>query len=116
MIIHTLGRVILMLISFKYLKICKTYFYYELLYMLLETLLPPSELSAYYNRRFILQRSYENFSYFYFDLWPSVGCSLVTTIMSPIIRKVVYDEELDSDSMGQTAMLMLYQSLVLVSI
>ena len=116
MIIHTLGRVILMLISFKYLKICKTYFYYELLYMLLETLLPPSELSAYYNRRFILQRSYENFSYFYFDLWPSVGCSLVTTIMNPIIRKVVYDEELDSDSMGQTAMLMLYQSLVLVSI
>ena len=54
MIIHTLGRVILMLISFKYLRICKTYFYYELLYMLLETLLPPSALSAYYNRRFIL--------------------------------------------------------------
>lgn len=105
-----------MLISFKYLRICKTYFYYELLYMLLETLLPPSALSAYYNRRFILQRSYENFSYFYFDLWPSVGCSLVTTIMSPIIRKVVYDEELDSDSMGQTVMLMLYQFLVLIGI
>ena len=94
-IIHTLGRVILMLISFKYLRICKMYFYYELLYMLFETLLPPTALSAYYNRLLILHRSYENFSYFYFDLWPSVSCSLITTIMNPIIRKVVYDEELD---------------------
>ena len=93
MIIHTIGRVILMLVSFKYLKICKVYFYYELLYTLFELLIPPSVLSAYYNRNFILQRSYENFSYFYFDLWPSLGCSLATTMMSPIIRKVVYDED-----------------------
>ena len=54
MILHIIGRVILMLVSFKYLKICKFYFYYEMLYMLLETLIPPSVLSPYYNRAFIL--------------------------------------------------------------
>ena len=117
MILHIIGRVILMLVSFKYLKICKFYFYYEMLYMLLETLIPPSVLSPYYNRAFILQKSYENFSYFYFELWPSLFCSLATTMMSPLIRKLVYDEGIKEDyTLPQTLIQMMYQSIVLISI
>ena len=36
----TVGRAILMLISFKYQSVCKLYLYYDVIYSLVEMLLP----------------------------------------------------------------------------
>ena len=77
MFIFSAGRIVLLLISMKYLAICKTYFYYELILVMIEQFLPLNENIGTANTRILLMQTL-NFLLHYFDWWPSMICALLT--------------------------------------
>ena len=88
-------RVILLLISFKYLKVCKYYIY---LYTIMISLdfLHPLELD-YGNQSWIL--SLTNiiiFILFYFEFWSSLFCNIFLQIVLMFVRSYIYSDEINS--------------------
>ena len=106
-ITFTLGRIILVLISIKNLRVCKLYFYYEQI-VFLSSLLMPIGMSAEDQNELNLVGNLRNFSYFYFDLWPCVICTMLTQNLAPVLRSLMYvDEHYNATVIGTTIILML---------
>ena len=66
------GRMVLLLISIKCLSITKIYFYYELLVVLVKQCLLPQDQDTHRGNLFLNHVQQNNFSEFYFHLWPSL--------------------------------------------
>ena len=75
-IVFTIGRLILILISVKHLRICKIYFYYEQILFLCSIAMPLGMTADMQNDMSLVENQ-KNFSYFYYDLWPSLICTLI---------------------------------------
>ena len=75
-IVFTIGRLILILISVKHLRICKIYFYYEQVLFLCYLAMPLGMTADMQNDMSLVENE-KNFSYFYYDLWPSLICTLI---------------------------------------
>ena len=78
MIILTFGRLIFIFISIKKLAICKTYIYYQVIYILLEEFLPRDYGDM--QLKLLMANNIMNFSLLYFSFWPSVICMLTTQV------------------------------------
>ena len=90
----------------KNLKVCKMYYYYEQL-IFLSSMLMPLGWTADFQNDWNLIENQMNFTYFYFDLWPSLLCSMVTQLLTPVSRMLVYEEEIDSSVMFMTLLTIL---------
>ena len=95
MIVFLAVRVILLMISVKYLKVCK---YYIFLYTLIISLdfYHPIEID-FANQAWIL--SLTNiiiFILFYFEFWSSLFCNLATQILLVVARRYIYHDAIDS--------------------
>ena len=65
----SIGRVILLLISFKKLSICKFYIYYQVVYILLELCLPRDYGDM--QLKLLMDNNVMSFCLLYMDFWPS---------------------------------------------
>ena len=83
-----------MLVSVKKLRICRMYFYYELLFIVVEQMLPIPIEAETANMKLILKLQL-NFILTYFDFWPSLACSLVTMLLHFSVRAPIYKEAID---------------------
>ena len=52
-----------------------------------------------------LIESQKNFSYFYYDLWPSLIVSILVLGLTPVFRSVNYGETINSGVVGLTLMM-----------
>ena len=68
-IFMTIGRAILLLISFKKISICKVYIYYQVIYILLELCLPRNHGDM--QLKLMLDNNVMSFLLLYFDFWPN---------------------------------------------
>ena len=71
MLIFTLGRVILLLVSIKQLSVCRYYLYYELLLFIINICLPQG-LSFDVTNEKMMMFAVLNFTIYYFEWWPSL--------------------------------------------
>ena len=58
-----------------------------------------------------LVENQKNFSYFYYDLWPSLFCTLICQLLTPLFRWINYGEELDLSVVSITIMVMVQLTL-----
>ena len=72
----SIGRVILLLISFKKLSICKFYIYYQVVYILLELCLPRNYGDM--QLKLLMDNNVMSFCLLYMDFWPSSIAMLST--------------------------------------
>ena len=72
----TFGRLIFMLISIKHLSVCKVYFYYEMIIMLVLMGLP-QDYSQDHGSMIFMLTSTLNFLLSYFHFWPSFILTLL---------------------------------------
>ena len=85
------GRLILLLISLKDTRITKCYFYYEVLYFLVEQFLPV-EHSQHDGVFYVTMQSLFNFMLFYFNFWPSMLCIVLQVPFYFYTRSLFFDE------------------------
>ena len=71
MLIFTLGRVILLLVSGKQLNVCRYYLYYELLLHIINVCLPHGLSFEIENQR-MLMFALIQFGIYYYDWWPNL--------------------------------------------
>ena len=71
MLIFTAGRVVLMLITFKRLSVCRYYIYYELLLTIINAFLPRGWTYEVENHKMMMMAIF-NFTIYYFEWWPSL--------------------------------------------
>lgn len=93
-IIMGFGRLLLMLVSFKKLEVCKVYFYYMQLYKLVEQLLPRDYGSV--RLKLTMQYDLLDFCMLYFNFWPSLITILVSHFTMFFIQMDLYQEEFTS--------------------
>ena len=72
MIVMTFGRLVLIAISFKQIKVCKVYIYYQIIYSLLEECMPRDYGTMQVN--IFMTNNVMNFCLLYYNFWPSVIC------------------------------------------
>ena len=105
-IVFTVGRLILILISIKHLRICKIYFYYEQVLFLCSLAMPLGMRADDHNYVNMLENQ-KNFALFYFDLWPCLICSLIGQAITPVFRWINYNEDgFDAKVVYMTLMVM----------
>ena len=104
MIALIFSRALLLVISFKRLSICKTYFYFELLVFLVQMLMPLSrsieDEMGYYKLLFI-----ENFLFYYFE-WSSCMMLGFAQILIFLTSRAAFHDDLVSSKMSSTLILM----------
>ena len=96
MYIFTVGRIILLLASLKWLRVTKCFFYYEQLLAIIEVFLPYDISPNLRNLLLMLTGSF-NFITDYFHFLPSMIISCCQFILVAYSRSLFYNEELTSD-------------------
>ena len=69
-----------MLVSIKKVEVCKVYFYYEVLLVVLDQCLP-KDINAETANFILMIMQILNFLLHYFDWWPSLVCSMLTLVV-----------------------------------
>ena len=85
----------MILISIKKLEVCKVYFYYEAMLVVLEQFLP-KDMNAETANFILMIMQILNFLLHYFDWWPSLVTSMLTLVVQMIGRAVFHDEPIDA--------------------
>ena len=88
-------RVILLLISFKYLRVCKYYIYlYTLIYSI--DFLFPRHLDYGAQSWILALTQIIIFILFYFEFWSSLICNCSSQIVLLLVRYYLYNDEINS--------------------
>ena len=88
-------RVILLMISFKYLKVCKYYLYlYTIIYSV--DFLNPYKLDYGAQSWILALTNIIIFILFYFEFWSSLLCNCSSQIMLMLVRYYLYNDVIDS--------------------
>ena len=89
------GRMLLMLISLKYLTVTKLYFYYELFAVLVDQCMP-NIANTHLGNEFLNHEQQANFTEFYFSFWPSIVSLLVPQVTYSVSRiDLLFEQEDD---------------------
>ena len=96
MYIFTVGRLILLLASMKWLKITKFFFYYEQILVMIEVFLP-YDVSSNLRNLLVMLTGVLNFYSDYFHFLPSMIISCCQFILVAYGRKLFYNEEMTSE-------------------
>ena len=88
----TAGRLILMLVSVKYLSITKVYIYYEMLVVITGQFLP-QDINAQRGNLFLYNTQSANFIDFYFSWWPSLLSLLISQVTYTSSRIILFADE-----------------------
>ena len=94
LITMSMGRILLMVVSYKNIKICRVYIYYQILYLSLEWLLPRDYGEMQTN--VMLSGNVMNFICLYYDFWPSCIWMLVTVVCQASMSVKHYGREVDA--------------------
>ena len=97
MIAITFGRLILMVISYKNQAVCKSYIYYQAVFMILEMCLPRNLGDMQLNM--LMVRNIFNFLLLYVKFWPNCIVMLSTQLFQVASNSMIYDEEVTSEVM-----------------
>ena len=92
LIFMTLGRAVLLLISFKRLSICKVYIYYQVVYVLLELFLPRDHGDM--QLKVMMDNNLMSFLLLYFDFWPSCIAMLSPQVFVVIINSYILEDDI----------------------
>ena len=107
MIILTFGRLILIFISIKKLSICKMFIYYQVIYILLEELLPRDYGDM--QLKLLMANNIMNFALLYFSFWPSVICMLSTQVFQAASETFVYGKDFSDEILIECIFGLLWQ-------
>ena len=109
MIAMTVGRLVLMLISYKNLKVCQSYIYYQAAYMILEMCLPRNYGDMQLNM--LMVNNVFNFLLLYTNFWPNCIVMLSTQMFQVASNSLVYDKEFNQQVIMQCVISLFYQFL-----
>ena len=96
-IIGTLGRIVLLAISYKKPRVCRMYFFYELMMMMIDQCLPRDINLETLNFLLLLLTTLNFFSMAY-DYWPNLVACSISQVIFTAIRASVYNDELNGDA------------------
>ena len=65
----------------------------------------PLGLTADLQNDLNLVENQKNFIFFYFDLWPCVISTLMTSLLTPVSRMLIYEEPIDTAAVANTVLL-----------
>ena len=89
----TVGRLALMLISLKNLAVCKTYIYYQAIFMVVEMFMPRSYGDM--QLKLLMIDNVMNFLLLFFHFWPNCLCILLCQVFLLASNKLVYNKDVD---------------------
>ena len=84
----TIGRLFLMLISLKNLAICKTYIYYQAVFMIVEMFLPRNYGDM--QLKLLMIDNAMNFVLLFHNFWPSCISMLSCQLVILLTNKLIY--------------------------
>ena len=92
-----MGRILLLALSSKNIKICQFYFYYNILTIIIEqALLTEDDLSLSLSMPWVLIQNVINYWFFYVNSWwPSLICYQTTLISLMLFRREFLKEDTD---------------------
>ena len=92
-----MGRILLLALSSKNIKICQFYFYYNILTIIIEqALLTEDDLSLSLSMPWVLIQNVINYWFFYVNSWwTSLICSQTTLISLMLFRREFLKEDTD---------------------
>ena len=93
-----MGRILLLALSSKNIKICRLYFYYNILTIIIEqALLTEDDLSLSLSMPWVLIQNVINYWLFYVNSWwPSLICSQTTLISLMLFRREFLKEDIET--------------------
>ena len=94
LIVMTFGRIILMGLSYKYPRICRSYIYYQVIYLSLEWCLPRDYGDMEFN--VLSSDNVMNFALLYYDFWPSVVASAAPSVFQSMMSVKHYGTPADA--------------------
>ena len=107
LITMTIGRLLLLLISLKNIQVCRTYLYYQVVFMVVEMLLPVDNGDFQLNR--LMMNNAFNFLLLFHNFWPGCLSMLLCQIILLPANYLVYDKEIDSKAVVACLFGLFYQ-------
>ena len=90
----TFGRIILMGLSYKYPRICRSYIYYQAIYLSLEWCLPRDYGDMEFN--VLSSDNVMNFALLYYDFWPSIVAFAAPSVFQSMMSVKHYGTPADA--------------------
>ena len=103
----TIGRLLLMLISLKNLAICKTYIYYQAVFMIVEMFLPRNYGDM--QLKLLMIDNAMNFVLLFHNFWPSCISMLSCQLVILATNKLIYEKEVDTEAIVECIGGLVYQ-------